>query len=252
MILSTLLSAKTAAAAVGAGALVLGGGTVAAYAGVLPTSLQDVAHVVVGAPAPEDQVAATGSPDPSTSAEPSEPADASEAPDPSESPEPSESPKAAGTADSPAASAAAATAGVRGPDATGPAAFGLCTAHTHGGLPEHSTAYQALAAAAAAAAAAIAPAPTGSAPAGTAPAAPTATQGADPAAAVDAYCRSVLDPTGAASPAATAAPSASPSADTAAPTPKHGQTKAKANHKHKTKTKAEHGAHPNRGQGGAH
>ncbi len=32
----------------------------------------------------------------------------------------------------------------QGPDATGPAAFGLCTAFTHGGLNSHSVAYAAL------------------------------------------------------------------------------------------------------------
>jgi hypothetical protein len=31
-----------------------------------------------------------------------------------------------------------------GPDATGPAAFGLCTAYTHGGLSASSTAYKSL------------------------------------------------------------------------------------------------------------
>jgi hypothetical protein len=35
-----------------------------------------------------------------------------------------------------------------GPDATGPAAFGLCTAYTHGGLDVSSTAYASLASAA--------------------------------------------------------------------------------------------------------
>ena len=50
MILSTLLTAKAAAALLGAGALVVGG-TAAAYAGVLPSPLQSVAHAVVGAPA---------------------------------------------------------------------------------------------------------------------------------------------------------------------------------------------------------
>jgi len=55
----------------------------------------------------------------------------SETPDPtdSESPDPTSSDAA------------------HGPDATGPAAFGLCTAYTSGGLSSHSTAYKALLAA---------------------------------------------------------------------------------------------------------
>lgn len=50
----------------------------------------------------------------------------SASPDPSESPDPSSS------------------ASPVGPDATGPAAFGLCTAYTAGGLSTHSIAYGAL------------------------------------------------------------------------------------------------------------
>jgi len=83
----------------------LGGGTAAAAAaGVLPTPGHTFVH--------ND----SETPDPTVS----------ESPDPSESPEPSSS------------------ASPVGPDATGPAAFGLCTAYTAGGLSTHSIAYGAL------------------------------------------------------------------------------------------------------------
>lgn len=226
MILSTLLPAKAAAALVGAGALVLGGGAVAAYAGVLPPSLQGVAHAVVGAPAADDQGdQATESPDPSTSPEPS---DEAKTADPSESPDPSVSPQAAG-ASSASAPDPSTSPSPHGPDATGPAAFGLCNAHAHGGLPDHSTAYQALAAAASAAATAAA---------GTAPPAPAGATPAAPTDPVDAYCATVLNPTGAASPTASVAPSAD---STAGPGHKH----AKVHPNKKT-------SHPNHGHGGSH
>jgi hypothetical protein len=225
MILTTLLSAKTAAAVVGAGALVLGGGTVAAYAGVLPAGLQIVAHDVVGAPAPAGQGDdAADAPDPSKTAEPSE------------SPDPSESPKTAATADSTATTDPTASPSAKGPDATGPARFGLCNAHQHGGLPEHSTAYQALLAAATAAAAAAPSAPTApGTPAGTAGTPTTTTPTTDP---VQVYCDGVLGIT--TPPAASA-----PSGDTVAgSTTKHGKA-------HQAK-KSKHTSHRHGGQSGSH
>ncbi|MFC5503467.1 hypothetical protein ACFPJ4_14555 [Lysinimonas soli] len=87
----------------------LGGGTAAAAAaGVLPTPAQEFAHQTVGAPSPT----------------------ASETPDATETPDPTSS------------------ASPKGPDATGPAAFGLCTAFSAGGLSTKSIAYGALDAAA--------------------------------------------------------------------------------------------------------
>lgn len=183
MILSTLLTAKAAAALVSAGVLVVGGGA-AAYAGVLPAGLQNVAHDVAGAPA-----AAHGDDD------------ADESPEPSESAS-TEAPKTSATADSTESPDPTTSPSAQGPDATGPAAFGLCTAHSHGGLPDHSTAGKALIAAA-----------------GTA--------------SVDDYCKTVLTP----SATSTAAPTESPSTASAAPTTSstttHGKSKA---HKHATKT----------------
>lgn len=109
--LATLLATKTVVAGV---ALVACAGTAAAaYTGSLPDTLQDVAHQSVGAPAPDATHKA--SPD---SARPT----ASEAP--SATPKPKKSAK--------------------GPDATGSAAHGLCTAYVKGGLGAKSTARQAL------------------------------------------------------------------------------------------------------------
>ncbi len=102
--LSSLLSAKAAAAAVAAGT-VLGGAATAAYAGALPAPAQQFAHNTIGAP----------------------------------------SPKASHTPGAPQATPV-------GPDATGPAAFGLCTAYahakTHGSASQQSVAFRNLAAAA--------------------------------------------------------------------------------------------------------
>jgi hypothetical protein len=83
-LLTSLLSAKAAAAAIAAIGL---GGATAAYAGVLPAPAQQFAHDTIGAPA------AGGS--------------------------------------QPTGTHPGTTATPAGPDATGPAAFGLCTAYAH-------------------------------------------------------------------------------------------------------------------------
>ncbi len=106
--IATAIGTKVAIAALSLAAL--GGGTAAAAAaGLLPTPAQEFAHQTLGAPSPS--ASETDSPEPTDAA----------TPDPSASPV--------------------------GPDATGPAAFGLCTAYTAGGLSTHSIAYGALLAA---------------------------------------------------------------------------------------------------------
>lgn len=102
------LGAKVAIGVLAGGAVVVGGTGFAAYAGLLPASIQQAAHDSIGAPVP----GATESVDPT---------------------------------DAPTASPSSTPVG---PDATGPAAFGLCTAFTHGGLNVTSTAYASLAGAA--------------------------------------------------------------------------------------------------------
>jgi hypothetical protein len=168
MLLRTLLTAK-AAASVAAGLAVVSGGTVAAAAvGLLPTPAQNFAHHTFGAP----------SADPTDSGDPSglPSRDASNS-DASDSASPSGTPV--------------------GPDATGPAAFGLCTAYLHGGLSTGSVAYGNLAVAAAAAAATASPSPSAGA-------------GAE----ITAYCETVKHPgrpSGAPSHPASGRPSALPS-----------------------------------------
>jgi hypothetical protein len=103
---------KVAIGILAGSAVVAGGAGVAAYADVLPTATQQVAHDSIGAPLPRA----------------------------SDSPDPTETPTASPTATP--------TATPVGPDAAGPAAFGLCTAFTHGGLNVSSTAYASLASAA--------------------------------------------------------------------------------------------------------
>ena len=144
MLFSTLLAGK-AVAVVGAGVIVLSGGTAAAaYAGVLPASLQDVAHTVVGAPAADPSVEPSESGEHSESADPSESGTPSESADPSKSPESSESPEPSESSDpsdspSPGGSPSAETE-------HGHSAWGPCNAYLHGGLPQHSQGYAKLAA----------------------------------------------------------------------------------------------------------
>ncbi len=108
----TLIGGKVAIGILAGSAVVAGGAGVAAYADLLPAAAQKVAHDTIDAPLPR----ATDSSDPTD--------------------RPTALPTGTPTA----------TPG--GPDATGPAAFGLCTAFTHGGLKVTSTAYASLASAA--------------------------------------------------------------------------------------------------------
>lgn len=125
--LSTLLASKLAATAA-AGGLAIAGTAAAAYTGSLPVGLQNLAHHTIGAPAstPSGDPTSTPESDPTTSA------------DPTDTPEPTDTADPTGTSDP------SSTATPVGPDATGPAAFGLCTAYTHGGLATSSVAYKSL------------------------------------------------------------------------------------------------------------
>jgi hypothetical protein len=106
-LLTALLTAKAAAAVAVAAATALGGVAAAAYTGTLPAPAQQFAHGMIGAPSPQP------SHRPAT-------------------PQPSHRP---GTPQvTPARTDAV------GPDATGPAAFGLCTAYAH--AKAHGTASQ--------------------------------------------------------------------------------------------------------------
>lgn len=133
MSLFTLSGNKLAATVLAAGALVVGGTGVAAVA----DSLQDSPTVTATeSPSPSPTATETESPEASPTAtetespEPSPTATETESPKPSPSPADTEEPAPSHTA--------------AGPDATGPAAFGLCNAYTHGGLGSGSTAYAAL------------------------------------------------------------------------------------------------------------
>ncbi|MDQ0798915.1 protein tyrosine phosphatase [Arthrobacter sp. SLBN-112] len=119
---TALATSKIAAGILAGGTIAVGGTAAAAYTGTLPASLQQSSHELIGAPAPAAGPAAEEQkPETATHGKTSNPADP---PAP-----PAERPSA-------------------GPDATGPAAFGLCTAFSSGGLDPASTAYQSLSAAA--------------------------------------------------------------------------------------------------------
>jgi hypothetical protein len=114
-------------AAIVAGVVVVAAATgAAAYTGSLPGSVQNAAHSVIGAPAADDDQDSEDVGD-----------------DPTGSPTESPTETQTGTP----TSSASKSNGV-GPDATGPAAFGLCNAWSHGGLATTSVAYRNLAAAA--------------------------------------------------------------------------------------------------------
>ena len=118
-LLTSLLTAKAAAAVAAAAATALGGVAAAAYTSTLPAPAQQFAHSVIGAPSPQP------SHRPGT-------------------PQPSHRP---GTPQ-----ATPARTDAVGPDATGPAAFGLCTAYAHakahGRASQKAMAFRNLAAAA--------------------------------------------------------------------------------------------------------
>jgi len=125
-------TSKVAASVLAAGTLAVGGTGAAAFAGALPSDVQQSAHELLGAPAPHvGGVSETATADAEAKA----------------SATPSASAAAAGDVEGENADAKASATAV-GPDATGPAAFGLCTAFTHGGLEATSTGFKSLAVAA--------------------------------------------------------------------------------------------------------
>lgn len=123
---TVIATSKVAASALAAGALAVGGTGAAAYAGALPTEVQQSAHELLGAPAPHvDGVsdAAKAAADAATKAA----ADTKV--------------EAGAEAGASASAAAGATGAV---DAAGPAAYGLCTAFTKGGLAASSEGFASL------------------------------------------------------------------------------------------------------------
>ena len=131
--MSLITAAQSSKLAVGlftAGIVAFGGAGAASYAGVLPDGLQQTASEIIGAPAP-DEAAPVG--DPTVTDE----APLADAPSGGTTAEDTTSGDT--TTDTPTDSAA-----VKGPDASGSAAYGLCNASQHGGLADHSTAYASL------------------------------------------------------------------------------------------------------------
>jgi hypothetical protein len=121
-------TSKVAAGVLAAGTLAAGGTGAAAFAGALPSDVQQSAHELLGAPAPH-----VGGVSKTATADAKAEATASDAP----------SAAAAGAVEGENAEAKASATAV-GPDATGPAAFGLCTAFAKGGLDAKSTGFKSL------------------------------------------------------------------------------------------------------------
>lgn len=136
---------KLAMTVLAAGALAVGGTGVAAMAESLPDSPSVLAETE--SPSPSPTATETESPDPSPTATETESPDPTPTETETEAPEPAPTeteteapePVPTETADPAPTSTAA------GPDATGPAAVGLCNAFANGGLSTTSVAYAALA-----------------------------------------------------------------------------------------------------------
>jgi hypothetical protein len=138
-VLTALLASKVATAVIASG-IVVGGTTAAAYAGALPSGMQELAHQTIGAQPPDAQDEDQQDGDAQGDDQQADPTD-----NPTDTPTdtPTDSPTATPT-DVPTDAPTGEPAGGRGPDATGPAAFGLCNAWTHGGLSANSVAYASL------------------------------------------------------------------------------------------------------------
>jgi hypothetical protein len=115
--ISVIAGSKLAIGLIALGTITVGGTAAAAYAGVLPDGLQNSAHSLIGAPAP-------GPTDPTATPTPEPTGTATDTPTPTPDP--------------------TSTAGPVGPDATGLAAHGLCTAYERGGLAATSVAFASL------------------------------------------------------------------------------------------------------------
>jgi len=132
--LNSLLTSKLAFGVL-IGSLVATGGTaMVAFAGALPDSLQQTAHELIGAPEPGAVLADDALTDGELVDE-GELDDDDINDDDLNDDDLNDDPDADGTGD--------VDGGSTGPDVTGSAAFGLCTAYTNGGLAENSTAYRA-------------------------------------------------------------------------------------------------------------
>jgi len=146
---TVLATSKVAAGVLAAGTLAVGGTGAAAVSGVLPTQAQQTAHELFGAPAPK--LAAEAAADAQATPAPTATAAVTDA---------LEKAEATGDATAKASATAEASDDQAGADATesakantavdvaGPAALGLCTAFTHGGLDASSKAFSSLSVAA--------------------------------------------------------------------------------------------------------
>ncbi|MDQ1531078.1 MAG: hypothetical protein QOE37_1183, partial [Microbacteriaceae bacterium] len=144
-LITALVGSKVAAVAVTLGTIAIGGTAAAACTGTLPAPLQQQVQALVVSPSP------TASPDDTTDAGAAGTASSDEttaSPEVTASPEatPTDTATPAVTTDTTTSTTLTATA--VGPDATGPAGKGLCTAYLHGGLGATSIALRNLTSAA--------------------------------------------------------------------------------------------------------
>lgn len=142
----TISGNKLAMTVLAAGALAVGGTGVAAMAESAPDSPPVVAATESPSPTPTETETASPTPTETESPDPTPTETETEAPEPTPTETATDTPEPSPTETDDLEPAPTSTAA--GPDATGPAAFGLCNAFTNGGLSPNSTAFAALAEAA--------------------------------------------------------------------------------------------------------
>lgn len=144
-VFTVLATSKVAAGVLAAGTLAVGGTGAAAVSGVLPAQAQQAAHELFGAPAPklaaEAAANAQATPAPTATAAVSDALKAADASADGTAKASGAAEASDGKASAGANLSAAANTAV---DAAGPAALGLCTAYTHGGVDASSKAFSSL------------------------------------------------------------------------------------------------------------
>ncbi|HEY1156423.1 MAG TPA: protein tyrosine phosphatase [Arthrobacter sp.] len=144
-VFTVLATSKVAAGVLAAGTLAVGGTGAAAVSGVLPAQAQQTAHELFGAPAPK--LAAEAAADAQATPAPTATAAVTDALEKAEATGDATA-KASATAEASdekvSADATESAKANTAVDAAGPAALGLCTAFTHGGLDASSKAFSSL------------------------------------------------------------------------------------------------------------
>ncbi|HKU12173.1 MAG TPA: hypothetical protein VJQ61_13240 [Sinomonas sp.] len=148
--LTRTASSKLAIGALTAGALVVGGTGAAAFAvqGAVPTADVTATGSPTASPTDTATAAPTETSEPTETSSPTQTSEPTETSEPTSTASPTDSSEPTETASPTPTESSEPSETAEGPDAMGPAAFGLCNAFAHGGIPTWTAPYRALAAAA--------------------------------------------------------------------------------------------------------